>query len=382
MLGFGAGATKSESTGSGMSFGGSPPSKGQKPKETVTFKVHRNQIVECIIPYATPRAKEVREVIKEQSFFENRYIWCFRALTENPPGWTNVARNSTTQSPMLSAPPVFAVEETKRLLSACDAVGTIKILDMANQTELSDVQLRQLPFEPLPGMPGNAAPPAAPPMLAPPPAANALADQFENAAGEAAEWADALAETKPITYEETIDLMNTLQLNLTSTIKVQLAEQLAPLKVNWTEVADMNKHFQTMSDQLTEAVNLIRTLVQTATPHTGLSAGTAPEVVRTPKKPLEMRTALCPTPPSDLAELRKILSAQNVALPFDVRPLSFYQDLWVKHIGQHFRPAATSPETTKGGASSTEDGSPASSAGADAPPPAATKRSRKAPIGK
>ena len=59
-------------------------------------------------------------------------------------------------------------------------------------------------------------------MLAPPPAANALADQFENAAGEAAEWADALAETKPITYEETIDLMNTLQLNLISTIKVMM----------------------------------------------------------------------------------------------------------------------------------------------------------------
>ena len=131
--------------GKGMSFG-SPKSagKGDK-KEDVTLKVFPNQIVQLVIPYQTRRAKEIRQVATSEIYHNEKQVWTFRG-DELPHGWTNVDRNSTSENPCLTAPPVYAVTKTVQVMKNCPAVANVYVRHGETNSMLSEHQLRTFRF--------------------------------------------------------------------------------------------------------------------------------------------------------------------------------------------------------------------------------------------
>jgi hypothetical protein len=405
MLGFGsppsdkgssAGSSKSPPNGK-LSFG-DPANNGKaKPKENVTVKIHRNQIVECIIPHSTPRAREIRETVKDLTD-DNQYVFIFRPMSAEPAGWTTVSRQSTNIAPVLTATPVRAVNALDPALKQCDAVGKITYMDVHSNQSITVAQVGQLMFDALPGQEAPSAP---------------APDQF---AGDDAEldapadpWTAALAEDAPVTRAQCVTMMETLQSNIEAALSKEVTtlakivehqstcikEQLIDFENGFAskvghsnvgfddaELGMLTQNIQSMHADITEAV----ALVKTHTDHIDALLDCSTQLkqnVKGPKKELKMTSAIAPSAPTNVDELRKALIVQKVPLPLDTRPLSFYQDLWTKHIGHHFRSNATAETTdTPETPDSSSKSDPKTHETTDAVTASSSKRARKQPVPK
>ena len=106
-------------------------SKSTSPPEKVGIMVGRNQIVTLAIPFQTPRAKEIREAVHLKVLNEDgQRIFYFNDKDQS---WSNVHLRSTASEPLLSAPPVFAIEKAHSVLSQTAAVASVTIVDEHEQ---------------------------------------------------------------------------------------------------------------------------------------------------------------------------------------------------------------------------------------------------------
>ena len=74
--------------------------KPSGPAEKVTIIVDASQVVQAVIPHRTPRAPEIRELLKSKVLCpDSKQMFYFRGET----GWTNVDLDSNEAEPLLTA---------------------------------------------------------------------------------------------------------------------------------------------------------------------------------------------------------------------------------------------------------------------------------------
>ena len=133
--------------------GGSPKKKGGyagPPPEPCGIQPARNSVVTLAIPYGTPRAKEIREWLHTKVLNQDGLrMFYYRSDNEE---WTNIDLKSTADAPLLTAPPVYAVEKAYDVLKACPAVSTVSIVD-EDDNPLTLAQARARPPNPPPDLP-------------------------------------------------------------------------------------------------------------------------------------------------------------------------------------------------------------------------------------
>jgi len=116
------------------------------PPEVVTIVVNKNQIVQLIPPYKTPRAREIRDTVNLKVLNDDgTRIFYYDNMNTT---WTNVHFNSTRAVPLLAAPPVEACEKANKILSACPAVAKVTITD-ADGAPLTLDQVKSIDFLPV-----------------------------------------------------------------------------------------------------------------------------------------------------------------------------------------------------------------------------------------
>ena len=306
----GSGSTKPN--GGGFASTGKQPAK---PKEDVTLKIHASQLVECVIPFQTPRAKFIREQIKDEIVHDGKLVWMFRDIDGDfCPGWTNVGRSSTPNSVVLTAVPVAAVEATVQYLSNSEHVQHVHLRNGANMAHLTMDDVHRFEFDPLPGQEHVETVPV----------------QFEehdavvaqNAASP--QWSQVL----PITQEDCYNALNVLQDNITMKFDQLQATTKSAVDLCGEQLTTLDEaivKLNAVAASLTSAVHDIATIHLDKLDKDGATS--------TPTHAAAKPLAVSAQPPSTVDECRTALRAQNVQLPLDVRPLKFYQDLWTEHIG-------------------------------------------------
>jgi hypothetical protein len=152
-----------------MFNGGSNANNGPAPQgprtgpEAVQIQVFVSQIVKALIPYNTPRSKNIRMWLMNYCLNEsNERVFIFR----QPSGWTNVSLSSTPHVPAITCNPVRAVELASSMEQHCPDVSTVTIINESNQV-MTIEQVRVMQFHPLPN--ANAAVPALPAFIPPAP---------------------------------------------------------------------------------------------------------------------------------------------------------------------------------------------------------------------
>ena len=155
-----------------MFNGGSTPGNGTAPQgprtgpEAVQVQVFVSQIVKALIPYNTPRSKNIRMWLMNYALNEsNERVFIFRP----PSGWTTVSLTSTPHSPAITINPVRAVELVVAMEAHCPDVSTVTIINEVNQV-ITLEQVRAMQFHPLPNQNGANPPNPAlnPPAVNPP----------------------------------------------------------------------------------------------------------------------------------------------------------------------------------------------------------------------
>ena len=97
------------------------------PPEPVTIQPSRTQVVKLGVPYNTPRSSEIRGTVNVKVVTEKgERMYFFNPGDES---WSNVSLKSTSSNPILSAPPIEAVEKAFSVLSRCPAVSKVSIVD-------------------------------------------------------------------------------------------------------------------------------------------------------------------------------------------------------------------------------------------------------------
>ena len=115
--------------------------KPSGPAEPVTIKASTNQVVHLKMPYLTPRAGEIRSAVNFKVLTDQgTRIYFFNPADET---WTNISLESTEANPVLSAPPVEAVEKAYNVLSRCPAVSKVTIVD-DNDQPINMAQVRAI----------------------------------------------------------------------------------------------------------------------------------------------------------------------------------------------------------------------------------------------
>ena len=134
--------------------------------EAVQIQVFVSQIVKALIPYNTPRSKNIRMWLMNYALNEsNERVFIFRP----PSGWTTVSLTSTPHSPAITIHPVRAVELVVAMEAHCPDVSTVTIINEVNQV-ITLEQVRAMQFHPLPNQNGANPPNPAlnPPAVNPP----------------------------------------------------------------------------------------------------------------------------------------------------------------------------------------------------------------------
>ena len=126
----------------------SPPTKAAAfkgfPPEECGLQPALNSKVLLGIPYQTKRAKEIREWGNTKILNQDgQRIFFFRGETEE---WSNVSLLSTDAAPLLTADPVYTIEKTVDVLTACPAVSKVTITDVHGR-ELTLAEVRARPLE-------------------------------------------------------------------------------------------------------------------------------------------------------------------------------------------------------------------------------------------
>ena len=150
-----------------MFNGGSNANNGSAPQgprtgpEAVQIQVFVSQIVKALIPYNTPRSKNIRMWLMNYCLNEsNERVFIFR----QPSGWTNVALSSTPHAPAITCNPVRAAELALVMEQHRPDVSTVTIINEQNQV-MTIEQVRAMQFHPMAN--ANAAVPL-PPAFIPP----------------------------------------------------------------------------------------------------------------------------------------------------------------------------------------------------------------------
>ena len=102
-------------------------SKPAGPPEPCGLRVHKNQVVDALIPHGTSRSGAIRELLKTEVVNdkgERIFFW-----HEDQGLWNNVHFKSTASNPLLGAPPVEAVQKAYDVFNKSSAVGAVKITD-------------------------------------------------------------------------------------------------------------------------------------------------------------------------------------------------------------------------------------------------------------
>ena len=97
-----------------------------------------------LLTYQTKRAKEICEWVNTKILNQDgQRIFFFRGETEE---WSNVSLLSTDAAPLLTADPVYTIEKTVDVLTACPAVSKVTITDVHGR-ELTLAEVRARPLE-------------------------------------------------------------------------------------------------------------------------------------------------------------------------------------------------------------------------------------------
>lgn len=205
--------------------------------ESVTIVVSPDQIVLLIIPYGTPRAPLIRELVTTKMLDSNnlRMFW-FHGEDKT---WSNVALTSTEQEPVLAAPPIEAVEKAHSVLSRSPHVSSVSIVD-ENKQPLTLAQVKDLEFTPL-----------------------EESAQEEPAATEddTDELADAVLELKDTAAKNTADVAEVRAVLKHHTMHV--ADGLATLSTKLSRAED---EVQNLKNEVAELKAALQTALQAAAP--------------------------------------------------------------------------------------------------------------------
>lgn len=124
------------------------PAKKQPaaPKEKVGVQVALSGIISLALPYMTPRAAEIRDYVKTKMLNAiGQRIFFYHPDDDS---WTNVHLKSTNEQPLLSTPPIEAVEKAVAVINRCPAVSDVTILD-EDGNKLTVAQVKEMTFIPL-----------------------------------------------------------------------------------------------------------------------------------------------------------------------------------------------------------------------------------------
>ena len=121
-----------------------PPSRAFPPRSAASNRRSTRRSSWASLTYQTKRAKEICEWVNTKILNQDgQRIFFFRGETEE---WSNVSLLSTDAAPLLTADPVYTIEKTVDVLTACPAVSKVTITDVHGR-ELTLAEVRARPLE-------------------------------------------------------------------------------------------------------------------------------------------------------------------------------------------------------------------------------------------
>ena len=129
-------------------FGSPAKAKAVIPRESVMLVADKNQIITAIVPYNSPQAAAIRQHMHSNITVDGQRVFIFRPVN----GWTNIALNSTAESPKLTADPITVLKLAHTKFSECPSVSsvTIKWAGTEDVKTYEDIDQMEPMFTPLP----------------------------------------------------------------------------------------------------------------------------------------------------------------------------------------------------------------------------------------
>lgn len=104
-------------------FGNKASLDKQAAPEPVLLLVDKSQVITAMIPYNSANAAKIRACMHENIQFEGHKVFIYRSVN----GWTNIALDSTAESPKLTCEPITALKTAWTAFAACPQVGKLAI---------------------------------------------------------------------------------------------------------------------------------------------------------------------------------------------------------------------------------------------------------------
>ena len=129
-------------------FGSPAKAKAVIPRESVMLVADKNQIITAIVPYNSPQAAAIRQHMHSNITVDGQRVFIFRPVN----GWTNIALNSTAESPKLTADPITVLKLAHTKFSECPSVSSVSIKWAGSEDVLTyeDIDHMETMFNPLP----------------------------------------------------------------------------------------------------------------------------------------------------------------------------------------------------------------------------------------
>jgi hypothetical protein len=132
-------------------FSGKAKAAQPAPGELVTLEVTKFQVITAIIPFNTKQAPNIRQDMHNHCVYDSQKIFMFRAVN----GWTNIALDSTEETPKLTCDPQSALKIAWRVFNDSPYVSRLVMKSKESGKEFGYDDIDNLEFDDLPEASGD-----------------------------------------------------------------------------------------------------------------------------------------------------------------------------------------------------------------------------------